>query len=467
MISNNQKPFSDSYRLQFHLTPSQGLLNDPNGFVEYDGTYHLFYQWNPYAPTHERKHWGHYTSKDLARWDRQQPVLSPENWYDKNGCYSGSAIVVDHSLFLFYTGNVKDLEGRRFTYQCRAVSSDGITFQKEGPILPLPSGYTSHFRDPKVWKRNGTWYMVVGAQGKDYTGKVAFFSSTDFTNWSHHGSIAGSFVNGLDYFGYMWECPDLFYLDGKDILLVSPQGMEAEGDLYNNLYQSGYFTGTLNYENKTYKHGGFTELDYGFDFYAPQTMLDSKGRRIMIAWMGMPEETEKYHPTLLNNWIHAMTIPRELKLVNGALQQHPVEELKLLRNNQQTYHHSSLSNEGVNFPLSEGKTLEIFLECPHASFTMNIRNTAEIHYDVFQQTFIFERISLKNTQKEERKTTVKELKTLHIFLDTSSIEIFINNGEYVFTSRFFPSEKHQKLALHPFEKSSFTVTTWEIGSIWN
>ncbi len=330
----------------------------------------------------------------------------------------------------------------------------------------MPSDYTSHFRDPKVWERNGVWYMVIGAQGKDLTGKVAFFSSTDLDHWVHHGSIAGSYVNNLNYFGYMWECPDLFHLEGKDVLLVSPQGLEAQGDEFNNLFQSGYFTGMMDYQNKTYTHGAFTELDNGFDFYAPQTMIDSKGRRLMVAWMGMPEETEKYHPTLTNNWIHAMTLPRELKLVNGKIHQHPVNELMLLRNNKCLYHYPSLSTTGTAFSISEKNTLEMLLECPSASFTINIRNTAEIHYDTVQQTFTFERTNPKNNNKEVRRTAIEKLKNLHIFLDTSSIEIFINDGENVFTSRIFPSENSREVFLRPFEKSPFTITTWELENIW-
>src|SRR5699024_5400973 len=100
--------------------------------------------------------------------------------------------------------------------------------------------------------------------------------------------------------------PDLFRLDGEDVLVVCPQGREAEGDRYQNLYQAGYFTGSFDAEKGSFEHGAFDELDRGFDFYAPQTMLDDSGRRIMIGWMGMTDDREQRHPTIASNWIHAL-----------------------------------------------------------------------------------------------------------------------------------------------------------------
>lgn len=156
---NREMVESDPYRLRFHLMPPVGLLNDPNGFIQFKGVYHLFYQWNPFETAHGAKFWGHYTSKDFINWEHQPIALAPSEWYEKNGCYSGSAIENDGKMVLFYTGNVKDENGDRETYQCMAVSQDGITFEKKGPVIYLPEGYTAHFRDPKVWKKKirGIW----------------------------------------------------------------------------------------------------------------------------------------------------------------------------------------------------------------------------------------------------------------------------------------------------------------------
>ncbi len=289
---------SDEYRLLYHIMPPVGLLNDPNGFIQWKGTYHLFYQWMPFKTEHGAKFWGHYSSPNLVHWQAEPIALAPTDWFDKNGCYSGSAIADGESLKLFYTGNVKDAVGNRETYQCLAESKDGIQFEKKGVVVELPEGYTAHFRDPKVWKHEDHFYMIIGAQSLAKQGQAVLFRSTDLKDWTHLGAIAGGGTEQLTDFGYMWECPDLFRLQEADILLVSPQGLEPEGMLYQNVYQSGYFVGQLDYEQAHYAHGGFTELDRGFEFYAPQTTLDEQGRRIMIAWMGVPEQYEQEHPTV-------------------------------------------------------------------------------------------------------------------------------------------------------------------------
>src|SRR5690606_19108629 len=132
---------------------------------------------------------------------------------------SGSAIEYDNKLYLFYTGNVKTDNGGRETYQCLAVSEDGIHFDKKGPVIQLPEGYTSHFRDPKVWQQENKWFMVIGAQTTSLDGTVVLFSSDDLKHWQQEGPLAGNGITLPNYFGYMWECPDFFTLNNMDILL--------------------------------------------------------------------------------------------------------------------------------------------------------------------------------------------------------------------------------------------------------
>lgn len=323
---------SDPYRMAYHLMPPVGLLNDPNGFIQWNGVYHLFFQWMPFHTGHGAKFWGHYTSNDLVTWKLEPIALAPSEWYEKNGCYSGSAVEHEGKLKLLYTGNVKDELGNRETYQCLAESSDGIHFDKKGPVIHLPEGYTPHFRDPKVWEHEGQWYMVIGAQTKDLKGSVVLFQSDNLENWEYKGAIVSS-----EDLGYMWECPDLFHVDGKDVLLFSPQGLEPQGLHYHNVYQTGYMLGKFDYEKVDFNHGSFQELDRGFEFYAPQTMVDEKGRRIMIGWMGVPDQNEDKFPTIPYKWNHNMTIPRELSVENGKIIQTPVKELKNMRQKGNSY----------------------------------------------------------------------------------------------------------------------------------
>jgi beta-fructofuranosidase len=463
---NREMVENDPYRLRFHLMPPVGLLNDPNGFIQFKGVYHLFYQWNPFETSHGAKFWGHFTSKDLINWEHQPIALAPSEWYEKNGCYSGSAIEHEGKMVLFYTGNVKDENGDRETYQCMAVSQDGITFEKKGPVIHLPEGYTAHFRDPKVWNKDNTWYMVLGAQDLDEQGKVVLYSSSDLKNWDLLGPITGSFMNQLGTFGYMWECPDLFELDGKDVLLVSPQGLEPEGDLYHNLFQAGYFVGELDYEKASYQHGSFTELDRGFDFYAPQTTIDEKGRRLLFAWMGITDENEKYQPTIEKGWIHAMTLPRVLTRKGEKVIQQPVEELQQLRRNEVSYNEVQLTTSNVALEGLKGEAVELLLDemiCEGDTFEINFRGGARFVYSPKVGKMSLHRENFKDASIESRHCMIDSVKKLHVFMDTSSIEIFVNGGEEVFTARYYPDAADQSITFSADGLVQFDLKKWDLG----
>ncbi|WP_041087558.1 glycoside hydrolase family 32 protein [Jeotgalibacillus soli] len=440
---------ADPYRLLYHLMPPVGLLNDPNGVIQWQGIYHVFYQWMPFDTDHGAKFWGHYTSTDLVNWKHEEIGLTPSEWFEKNGCYSGSAIDHEGELRLYYTGNVKDEQGERQSYQCLATSYDGSVFHKKGVVLELPDGYTAHFRDPKVWKEGSDWYMVVGAQSTDEKGMVALFHSKDGLEWSHLGAIAGSGIGSLGEFGYMWECPDLFTLNEQDLLIVSPQGLEADGLHYQNVYQAGYFIGKLDCQKAAFEHGNFTELDRGFDFYAPQTTSDDKGRRLLIGWMSVPDQNEQEHPTIKHKWIHNLTLPRELTLVNGKLFQAPAEELKELRKNQAVDAEVALSNEKIVWPGLNGKTMELELtdiDLANAQLVeIGVRDHARIIYEPAKKLFTLARKSYVDGNWEKRQCKLSSLLSLTVYLDHSSIEIFINGGEEVFSARIFPDPENETI----------------------
>lgn len=463
--NNRQHILRDPYRLSYHLMPPVGLLNDPNGLIQYQGVYHVFYQWNPFDTAHGVKFWGHYSSKDMVHWQEEPIALAPSEWYERNGCYSGSAVEWDGKLYLFYTGNVKRDDGMRETYQCLAVSSDGIHFEKHGPVLKLPEKYTAHFRDPKVWRKDNRWYMIVGAQTLDEKGRAVLFTSDNLFEWKELASIAGSGMNGIGDFGYMWECPDFIQLDDKDVLLFSPQGLKPDGHLYNNLFQSGYLVGKLNDETLDFQHGAFTELDRGFDFYAPQTFTDDLGRTILYGWMGMTDETEPYQPTIANNWIHALTIPRVLELRGDKLYQRPVEELEKLRKDQVVVEVDKIEKNQVQFDGINGKSIELLLDSLKVKserFQITFRGEADLIFDVNKQEISLQRKNLKTGALETRTCQIHTLSKLHIFMDHSSLEIFINDGEEVFTSRYFPNPQDETILFDG--DAEFILSKWKLGN---
>ncbi|WP_318505760.1 sucrose-6-phosphate hydrolase [Bacillus sp. T3] len=436
------------WRQSFHVQPVTGLLNDPNGFAFYNGEYHLFYQWFPLGPIHGLKHWYHTKSKDLVHWENIGMAIEPSNEYDSHGVYSGSGIEHDGKLFLLYTGNTRDENWNRHPYQCLAVmDQNGHITKMETPVIAdIPVGYTDHYRDPKVWRAGDEYYAVIGAQRENKTGCVVLYRSPDLKQWQ----FAGEMNTTLAEFGYMWECPDYFELDGQGVFLFSPQGLKAEGDCYKNIYQSGYVLGRpLDLVTNELIHGDFHELDRGFDFYAPQTTQDPNGRRILVGWMGLPEIE---YPTDQNGWAHCLTLPRELSVKGEKVIQQPVAELELLRR-EKAEGNIIVDNESATIEGFTGEVYELvteFFASTAEEFGIELR-VGQNEKTVIKYNRVEKKSFLTGTQSgkafaEEFGTIRKcgvdtETVAFRVFVDVSSVEVFVNNGEEVFTGRIFPGKE--------------------------
>lgn len=430
---------TDPQRLHFHLQPPVGLLNDPNGLIQHQGEYHVFYQWNPFGCQHQNKVWGHVTTKNFVEFTQKPVALTPTDWYDKNGCYSGSAFVKDDQIHLLYTGNVKDEQGQRQSYQCLARVTAADQVEKLGVVIDdneIPAGYTKHFRDPKVWyhEEKQRWFAIIGAQTVAEKGTALLFSSVDAKTWAFQGELQTDYTQK---FGYMWECPDLFALEGQDVLLFSPQGLTPTGMDYANIYQSGYLVGTFNPETLVMEHGKFYEIDRGFEFYAPQTFVDEQGRTIMLAWMGLPEEEEQ--PTCEHGWVHALSLPRVLSLQAGRIYQQPLPELQQLR--VQSEHQHLEQRQLTSEMLSVGETYELQLTFSALKATGNLRlqfgQHHELAIDCATQVVTLTRGGDYLPGMRQCQLDFSEQLRLTIFKDTSSVEIFLENGQQVFTARTF------------------------------
>ncbi|PTL13324.1 glycoside hydrolase family 32 protein [Staphylococcus haemolyticus] len=432
------------YRLGYHIMPKSGWINDPNGFTYYNGYYHIFYQHYPFAAEWGPMHWGHARSKDLVHWETLPIALTPGDDEDKDGCFSGTAIEKNGRLYLFYTGHhyYEDNDPDHFWQnQNLAYSDDGIHFIKydKNAIIPqAPEDNTHHFRDPKVWRNGDSYYMIVGSQNKDELGRIIMYRSVDLLNWEYIGPVNES--NGQQTEGYMWECPDLFELDDKYVFLFSPQGMNAEKEQYLNLFQNGYFVGNLDYESHKFTRGEFKELDHGHDFYAPQTMQAPDGRRILIGWMAM---WESEIPEKQDGWSGALTLPRELYLKNNHLYMRPVSELTALRINDGT--HNSLNLNQPRLLLNDKYHAEINLKGPNKNFNIEFKSAnnqlISLTYDALSHKFSLYRFD----KGDYRYSIIKDsdIINLQLYLDTSSVEIFINDGESVFTERYYSKEPPQ------------------------
>ncbi|MBM7839255.1 beta-fructofuranosidase [Alkalihalobacillus xiaoxiensis] len=457
------------WRQGFHIQPPYGLLNDPNGFTWFNGRFYLFYQWFPFGPVHGLKNWYQTSSAQLTNWESDGIALKPEYDHESHGIFSGSGLVYGDKLYLFYTANHRNDEWERKSSQCVAImETDGtITKVKKPIIAKQPPGYTEHFRDPKVWQAGNRFYMVIGAQRDDMSGCILFYDSENLFDWK----LIGELQTNEDQFGFMWECPDYFELDGRGILLFSPQGLQSQGESYQNLYQAGTFVGDrLDLKSGKLTHAPFQEIDAGFDFYAPQTTAAPDGRRLLIGWMGLPEIA---YPTDQEGWAHCMTIPRELFLQNGSLCQRPARELKELRGPAVTEKHQVSSTHTLLSSFS-AKRYELA-----ATITLSSAKKAGLALCVGEQeqTLLYmdrmlNRVVLDRTNSgvsfaEEYGTTrsvpySKDHIKLQIFVDSSSIEVFVNNGEATFTARIFPQEGSTGISFFSEDgSSSIKAIQWE------
>ncbi|WP_219838285.1 glycoside hydrolase family 32 protein [Paenibacillus sp. R14(2021)] len=464
----------DRYRLRYHLMPRAGWMNDPNGLVYFNGEYHAFYQHDPSQPYNGPMHWGHAKSEDLVRWEHLPVALAPSEPFDLGesgyGCWSGSAVEDNGRLLLIYTGHVDG--NSPVEVQCLAVSSDGVRFEKaEAPVISAPpEAGLSGFRDPKVWRHGDSWYMVVGS-GKDGRGQVFLYRSADLRNWAYMGIAAQS--DGT--MGDMWECPDMFALgEQQHVLIVSPMNMGA--------VKTMYLAGTMDYENGQFKPVRAERLDYGFDFYAPQTLLDSMGRRILLGWMNMWGATM---PEQADGWMGAMTVPRELKLTEqGELTMQPVAELARLRGRHTALEPQLLERDTIRplpelradaveliavFEVSEARTEEfgLRLRCSEDE-----RQYTEVAYRSGSGQLLVDRNQAGHGDGGISEVMIEPMADgrlkLHLLLDRTSVELFANDGRRTITNRIYPDPDSLGISLFSRygETKLVAFDAWILQPIW-
>lgn len=442
--------------MDFHVLPPHGLLNDPNGLVHFNGLTHVFFQWNTEGTDHSYKAWGHAVTEDFVHYTYYEPALLPDESYDKNGCYSGSALVHEGKLYLFYTGNVKNEEGERESYQCAAVSEDGFSFRKLGPVIGEVPGYTAHVRDPKVFRgEQGEFYMVLGAQREDLTGDTIAYRSMDLKNWEFLGSL----LTEREELGYMWECPDLVRLGEKDVFLFSPQGLQEDGHRFKNIFQTGYYIGKFDFGRFHKEEAPFDELDRGFEFYAPQTFDMPDGRVLLIGWMGtMEKEKEEALPTLKEGWVHHLSIPRELRInAEGKVMQTPVRELLRFFKEE-----NAVSGKDLKIGREGSFLLEVLNEYEAQSIRLRVSSDVELKLE--DHWFTVERVSWLDGKKEIRQVPLPlGLKDLKIIGDHTSLEIFINGGEEVFSLRYFEDSSDSMVSLISSEAVTMKMSGFQKG----
>ena len=435
------------YRQTYHIQAVTGLMNDPNGFVWYDNRWHLFYQWCPWGAVHGLKYWYHVVSKDLITWNNLGVCLLPDqgDGYDNKGAYSGSAMPIGDKMYLYYTGNHRDENYVRHAYTCLArLGNDGWTEKYPLPLFGAHPDYTEHQRDPKIiaMPEKNCYYITIGAQTKDKRGCVLIYKSEDLQHgWTFAGELK---VPGFEHLGDMWECPSIEHIGGKDVLIFCPQHIELPGR-GGSRNHNGYLLGHMDWDKLIFTPDGkFHMLDFGFDSYAAACAnnIEEEDKAFLIAWMGLPDVS---YPTDEEDWAGCLTLPRELTVRGRRLIQRPLPELKKLRDEK-----LELSmNEVGCYELPYACEVELDIRpgnCELDLFTDKDGNGGvSISYDDINKSICIDRGGMKTVFNEsEGMSRIRELENplshLRIFVDKSSVEIFVNDGDAVFTSRVFPTK---------------------------
>lgn len=467
---------SSPWRQRYHFMPPAGWMNDPNGLIHYGGYYHLFYQHNPFGPQWGPMHWGHARSSDLVHWEHLPIALAPSEPYDlheRGGCFSGSAVESDGLLYLFYTGCTFE-DGQLRQSQCMAYSDDGVTFHKYpgNPVIPGPPPDGSpDFRDPKVWRHGDSWYMVVGSC-RDGRGKALLYRSGDLRRWRYVGVMAES--DGS--LGTMWECPDVFPLEDKWVLMFSPMGMGETRGLY--------LVGDIDYERGRFLPETMGEMDCGFDFYAPQSLATPDGRRVLLGWANswpwMPWFST-FGPTAESGWCGALALPREVHLrADGTLRFPPLSELSSLRH-ERLFHGRMLLDHGrsLDLPASDDGCMELELEVDWPDGWGELEIAVRATPDGTRRTVLLcaadGAVTLDRDHADgylrgsrcswrRRRGTLR----LRIFVDVSSVEVFVDEGDLVLSTNLYPPPGARRTTITALEARAEVreVSLWGLQSIW-
>lgn len=477
-----EKKIKEEERPAFHLSARAGWMNDPNGFSFYGGKYHLFYQYHPYESKWGPMHWGHAVSDDLLHWEYLPAALAPDESYDRDGCFSGSAVTLpDGRQMLMYTGVVREHKGddvyEDVQTQCIAVG-DGMDYQKyeNNPVLDerdLPEGGSRlDFRDPKLWRKaDGSYRCVVGNRSVYGEGQILLFASEDGFDWHFKKALAAN----NNRYGKMWECPDFFALDGKWVLLTSPQDMLPQGFEYHNGNGTLCLIGSFDEETDTFTEEANQSVDYGIDFYAAQTVLAPDGRRIMIGWMQNWDACAMRSPD--ESWFGQMSLPRELSLKNGRLYQRPVRELDGMRSHRVEHRDITFSEEirldgvkgrkvDMELTIRPGRTKELYRKFA-VRFVQNDQYHTSISFRPHESILKIDR-KFSGSRKaivHQRRCLVNNgdgnIK-LRIILDRFSVEVFVNDGEYVLTATMYTDLAAEGISFFADGEVTMDVVKYEL-----
>ena len=452
-ITAQKTMVNPKHRHHFHLMPEVGWMNDPNGFIYFEGYYHLFYQFYPYEAKWGPMHWGHARTKDFVRFEHLPVALAPDLAHE-DGIFSGGAAVYQNKLVLMYTSHYH--QAYQLQEQSLAESTDGIHFDKVGnkPVITindLPEGSSkTDFRDPNPVEIDGKHFVLIGSSTLDKQGQILVYQTEDFKTFRYLNAIKHPL------FGEIAECPDLFLLDGKHVLLFSATNLKQVNGRFKNvnssLYAVGHFdstTGEFNFEH-------VDELDAGHHYYAPQTLLNPNQERVSIAWMEM---WGKDYYTALNDhkWAGALTLPRRLHVLNNKVIQTPMhlDDLKVLQ--EKTVSHQAIHSSKY-FHLSG--TIK-----PNQDFMLQIGESNDyVSFKVSKDSITLDTSKTALFPLEARMVTHDlEIVSFDLVMDNSSLELFIKDLDKSITTRVYFNQDTLPIKVTLGQQKDYQITLKELS----
>jgi fructan beta-fructosidase len=458
---------SEQYRPLIHFTPQSNWMNDPNGLVYQNGTYHLFYQHNPNAAVWGPMHWGHATSKDMIHWQHEPIALYPD---DLGTIFSGSAVLDKNNtsgfgkdgkaplvaIFTHHDEKAIKVGRKDFQNQSLAYSLDeGKTWVKysDNPVLRSPNN--PDFRDPKVMWHEPTQRWIMSLAVADH---LNFYSSTNLKVWNKETEFGLN--NGAH--GGVWECPDLisFERDGKTIWVlivnINPGGPNKGSGIQ-------YFVGDFDgHQFKPYSKN-IKWLDFGPDNYAGVTWSNTGSRNILAGWMSnwlyaniVPTET----------WRNGLTIARELGLEKHSGEYYvtskPVKEIVGIQSGSLSFRDVEISKgfdlmqrvKNASIPcqieldMLKRKNFELILSNPNGEelvFGFN-KEKNEYYIDRTKSGKTDFHPDFAGISTAPRISSDSRMKTT-LVIDKTSIEVFADGGLSVMTGIFFPTVPYNKIMI--------------------
>lgn len=476
--SASGKLAADPRRPQFHFLPAANWMNDPNGPIFWKGNYHMFYQYNPNGAYWGDMHWGHAISTDMVHWRHLPLALAPTpNGPDRDGCFTGTAIVKDDQVLLMYTGvqsapedqaTIKDGTRSLLEKQCLAASKDPElkTWAKipEAVIATPPQGLAVNgFRDPSPWHQGEWWYTVLGSGVANRGGAVLLYRSKDLRTWDFMHVLAQRDQEGVASFDpydpwEVWECPEFFALGDMHVLIYSTSG------------KAYWQAGKLDPEAMVFHPVQSGILDYG-SYYAPKTQLDRSGNRVLWGWIQEARPLDEYKAA---GWAGMMSLPRMLSLgPDGRLRMHFVSEVNQLRRGESSWSTTGDEEENLrqiaSIRLKQGcGEILCTAQVAGAPFEMVVTDFASPHTPLVSLACDIDRRSPVSIDARPLPISlINDICEIQLYVDGSVIEVIVN-GQAAWTKRFYPKENGAAEIGLQWKGSTNSIkrlTAWQIAPI--